>query len=141
MDGDTAPALVAGEQRIDGLIRRRDHELVGIDEGDPVEFQLVGLAGSLVSGNLGSAGAIRPEMVADIVQGGGGLDDGVGAVIGAVVEDDLGVEAGQGMEGDPFGDVAGFVAHDQADGGFHGTPETWHKKERPSFLKKRSKKL
>jgi hypothetical protein len=37
-----------------------------------------------------------------------------------VVENDLGVEADQRMEGDPFRNVAGFIADNQADGGFHG---------------------
>ena len=58
-------------------------------------------------------------MVAYVVQGGGRLDHRARAVIGTVVEDDLGVETHQRVESDPLGDVAHLVAHDQADGGFH----------------------
>jgi hypothetical protein len=115
---DGRPAVEAAQKIVYGFALRGDQEFVGIQERDPIEFQPVGLAGRHVGQHLAIRRPVLPIMKAYVVVAGGGLDQGGGAVGAAIVEDDLGVEARQRVEGDPFLNVRGLVTHDQADGGF-----------------------
>ena len=110
-DSRLRPRLQQGFEVQPGI---QHQELVGIEEGQPLEFGLEQVDGVGIGVGLKRPPAARPVDHPHVPPGSERARDGGGAVGGAVVEQKNGVEPNNELPGEPLSDVV-FLVFDNRD--------------------------